>query len=45
MTWDVSLRDVNAFMPRTVQGMYGFKESSLYLIKVGVLHDDDLSTS
>ena len=34
MSWDVSLRDVNAGMPRTVQDMYGFKEQALYLIKV-----------
>lgn len=36
MSWDVSLKDVNAGMPRTVQDMYAFKEQSLYLIKVCV---------
>jgi hypothetical protein len=36
MSWDISLKDVNAGMPRTVQDMYAFKEQSLYLIKVCV---------
>jgi hypothetical protein len=34
MSWDVSLRDVNAGMPHTVQDMYALGEQSLYLIKV-----------
>ena len=34
MSWEVSLTDVNAGMPRTVEDMYGLKEQSLYLIKV-----------
>ena len=36
MSWDISLKDVNAGMPRTVQDMYSFKDQSLYLIKVCV---------
>ena len=37
MSWDVSLKRVNAGMPRTVEDMYGLKEQSLYLIKVGII--------
>ena len=33
MIWDISLRDVNAGMPLTVQDMYTFGKNSLYLIK------------
>eukprot|EP01041_Mallomonas_annulata_P001683 gene1683-3255_t len=33
MWWDVSLRSINAGMPRTVHDMYLFGEQSLYLIK------------
>ena len=33
MIWDISLKDVNAGMPLTVQDMYTFGRNSLYLIK------------
>lgn len=33
MMWDVSLKDVNAGLPLTVQDMYTFGRDSLYLIK------------
>lgn len=33
MIWDISLKDVNAGMPLTVQDMYTFGKNSLYLIK------------
>jgi hypothetical protein len=38
MTWDVSLRDVNAGMPKAVEDMYDFGQQSLYLIKVGFIN-------
>jgi hypothetical protein len=34
MSWEVSLSEVNAGMPLTVDDMYTFGEQSLYLIKV-----------
>jgi hypothetical protein len=34
MSWEVSLSEVNAGMPLTVDDMYALGEQSLYLIKV-----------